>query len=420
MDFHQTKYERVSMEPHDATHTNESQLSFDEPSQLSLLPNAVAQQKPEKDVEHSQALVRSKYEMNLAEFPFAVLSKNRPAKLEVIEYQDTIKGKNGNIVSRVWRLKPSIEYGFGSTELTSLLFEIFQIWKEQGFKERRIYIGSIYNLIQRMNLSVTSTKTYDRINADLHALVEMSVEARNAFWDNEKKAYVSKTFHLFDEVNLYHRSEHTSHQETLPFSYIMASETLWLSIESNTLVTLKGVGRDLFYSLTPTEQKLGLYLAKVLGNKTEYRRDVDSLAQQIPIYAKTYRDTKKILSRRCEGLIQKKFPYLSSFHFEPSTRKGKDSIIFSRKATVELPAESSAEFEERKEKEAFIVEEILSVTRDAHSRRFYQLIAQKLPLQNIYTCLSLTKAVRDQNHPNPAAYFTVLVKDYAQKNGITL
>jgi hypothetical protein len=87
---------------------------------------------------------------------------------------------------------------------------------------------------------------------------------------------------------------------------------------------------------------------------------------------------------------------------------------------VELPAESSAEFEERKEKEAFIVEEILSVTRDAHSRRFYQLIAQKLPLQNIYTCLSLTKAVRDQNHPNPAAYFTVLVKDYAQKNGITL
>src|SRR2546421_1931216 len=328
MDFTKTKYGGGAMEPQDATSIDESQISFDELSQLPLLPNAVAQQKPEKDAEHTQALVRSKYEMNLAEFPFAMLSKNRPEKLEVIEYQDTIKGKNGNLVPRLWRLKPSIEYGFGSTELTSLLFEIFQIWKEQGFKSRRIYVGSIYNLIQRMNLSVTSTKTYDRISADLHALVEMSVEARNAFWDNEKKAYVSKTFHLFDEVNLYHRSEHSSHQETLPFSYMMASETLWHSIESNTLVTLKGVGRELFYSLTPTEQKLGLYLAKVLGNKTEYRRDVDGLARQIPIFAKTYKDTKKILSRRCDGLIKKKIPYLSRYHFEPSNQMGRDKLIF--------------------------------------------------------------------------------------------
>jgi hypothetical protein len=420
MDFHQTKYGRVSMEPRDDTTGDGGQLSFDELPQLPLLPNAVTHRKSEKDAERNQTLVRSKYEMNLAEFPFAVLSKNRPEKLEVIEYQDTIKGKNGNLVPRLWRLKPSIEYGFGSTELTSLLFEIFQMWKEQGFKSRRIHIGSIYNLIQRMNLSVTSAKTYDRLNADLHALVEMSVEARNAFWDNEKKAYVSKTFHLFDEVNLYHRKEHSAHQETLPFTYMVASDTLWHSIESNTIVTLKGVSRELFYSLTPTEQKLGLYLAKVLGNKTEYRRDVDGLARQIPIFAKTYKDTKKILSRRCDGLIKKKFPYLNGYHFEPSTQVGRDNIIFSRKSTVEMPSESSGGLEERKAKEGFIVDEILSVTGDRHSRRFYQLVAQKLPLQNIYTCLSLTKAVRDQNHPNPAAYFTVLVKDYAQKSGITL
>ena len=317
------------MEPHDANSSDVSQLSFEDMSQLPLLSNAASHKKPEKTTAHSQAIVRSKYEMNLAEFPFAVFSKNRPEKLEVIEYEDTIKGKNGNLVPRLWRLKPSIEYGFGSTELTSLLFEIFQIWKEQGFKSRRIYIGSIYNLIQRMNLSVTSTKTYDRINADLHALVEMSVEARNAFWDNEKKAYVSKTFHLFDEVNLYHRNEHTSHQETLPFSNIVASETLWHSIESNTLVTLKGVGRELFYSLTPTEQKLGLYLAKVLGNKTEYRRDVDALARQIPIFAKTYKDTKKILSRRCDGLIEKEVSLPERLLTSSRVREREETISYS-------------------------------------------------------------------------------------------
>jgi hypothetical protein len=420
MDFNQTKYEGVKVQPHDVINGDESQASFDVLSQLPTQSDSKLEQRPAKDAELNPALVRSKYEMNLAEFPFAVLSKNRPDKLAVIEYEDTIKGKNGTPVPRLWRLKPSVEYGFGSTEITSLLFELFQIWKEQGFKTRRIYFGSIYNVIQRMNLTVTGTKNYERIRADLQALTEISVEARNALWDNEKKAYLSKTFHFFDEVNWYHRDDQGSHQETLPFSNIVASETLWHSIESNTLITLKGVSRELFYSFTPTEQKLGLYLAKVLGNKTEYRRDVEKLAQQIPIFAKTYKDTKKILARRCDGLIQKKFPYLSSYHFEPSTQVGRDNIIFSRKPTGELSGESSGDIEEKRAKEAFIIDEILRVTGDPHSRNFYQLVAQKLPLSNIYTCLSLTKAVKEQNHPKPAAYFTVLIKDYAQKNGIML
>jgi len=138
MDFNQTKYAGVKMQPHDVINSDESQPSFDVLSQLPTQPDSKPQQRPAKDVERNPALVRSKYEMNLAEFPFAVLSKNRPVKLEVIEYEDTIKGKNGTPVPRLWRLKPSIEYGFGSTELTSVLFELFQIWKEQGFKTRRI------------------------------------------------------------------------------------------------------------------------------------------------------------------------------------------------------------------------------------------------------------------------------------------
>ncbi len=74
------------MEPHDATNTDESQLSFDDLSQIPLLPDTVSQKKSEKDTEGSQTILRSKYEMNLAEFPLTLLSKKRPGKLEVIEY----------------------------------------------------------------------------------------------------------------------------------------------------------------------------------------------------------------------------------------------------------------------------------------------------------------------------------------------
>jgi hypothetical protein len=83
---------------------------------------------------------RSKYEMNLAEFPLAILSKQRlkglkvieyhDTKVKVIQYEDTIRGKDGELVPRRWMVIPSLRYGFGSPQLVSLLFELFQIWKE--------------------------------------------------------------------------------------------------------------------------------------------------------------------------------------------------------------------------------------------------------------------------------------------------
>ena len=70
MDFSQTKYQGDSMKPHDVTSTDESQLSFADLSQLPLLPNADLPQKPETE-KNAAALPRTKYEMNLAEFPLA-------------------------------------------------------------------------------------------------------------------------------------------------------------------------------------------------------------------------------------------------------------------------------------------------------------------------------------------------------------
>jgi hypothetical protein len=314
------------MNPHDATSTDESQLSFDDLSQLPLLPNVVAEEKPDAE-EKAAGLQRTKYEMNLAEFPLAILSKRKPTKPEAIEYHDTITGKDGEIVARTWRVKPSHDYGFGSTTITALLFELFQLWKQQGFVSRKIQFQSIYNIIHLIGLKNPSDKDYERIRNDLTALVEISIEAKNAFWDNEKKAYVTKIFHLFDSVTLYHKNAKSPHQEILPFSYITASETLMQSVAANAIITLQGVNRELFHSLAPTQQRLALYLSKMLHKSAEHRRDVEKLTQQLPITAKTYRDSKSLLKRACDGLIKKKFPYLTGYRFEPSRRQSRDNEL---------------------------------------------------------------------------------------------
>jgi hypothetical protein len=371
---------------------------------------------------------RSKYEMNLAEFPLAILSKQRPpglkmieyhdAKVKVIQYEDTIHGKNGELVPRRWTVIPSLRYGFGSQQLLSLLFELFQIWKEQGFASPQIRFGSIANLIKRQGLAETDTRAFQRNRRDLRALTEMTIDAENAFWDNELGAYVDATFHLFDRVYFYHQ-EADNKQRALPFAYIEASKELWGSIQTNALTTLKLTSAS-FHNLTPTEQRLALFLAKMLHWKSKLRRDVQKLAEQLPIYAKRYKDMKKQLTRACDGLLIKKFPHLTGYYYEAKRLGQGDNIVFYKKALPRTP--QRVPFDKDSAQIDDLVEEILRVTGDRQNEPWYRLIAQGLDYDTIYTALSETKYAHHERQirKTKAQYFTDTIKRYAQQQGIVL
>jgi hypothetical protein len=55
---------------------------------------------------------KSKYEMNLAEFPLAFLTTKIPKGTDALEYQDTIIGKDGKEIQRRWKIYPHPKYGF--------------------------------------------------------------------------------------------------------------------------------------------------------------------------------------------------------------------------------------------------------------------------------------------------------------------
>ena len=377
---------------------------------------------------HPSHNARSKYEMNLAEFPLTILSKRRPeglkviesrdTKTKVIEYEDTIIGKNGEVVPRRWTVSPSPRYGFGSPQLLSLLFELFQLWKEQGFASRDIRFHSLSSLIQRLQLQ-KGELVYERLRKDLTVLVELSFEAVNAFWDNEVGAYVDATFHLFDEVHFYHK-EASSQQASLPLAYIKASEKLFGSIQANTLTTLR-LGSTYFHALTPTEQRLALYLAKMLYRKTTYRRNVQKLAEQLPIYARRSRDVKKQLTRACDGLLAKKFPHLTAYHYEPKHMGRGENIVFYKQASPQRALHTTHADKDPAHVQD-LVTEMIGVTGDRQNMRWYHLVAQKLDPDIIYTVLSETKYAAHQGtiRTSRARYFTDLIKRYAQEQGVTL
>jgi hypothetical protein len=236
-----------------------------------------------------------------------------------------------------------------------------------------------------------------------------------------KKAYVTKNFHLFVSVSFYHRNPDEPYQDTLPFSYIKASEELFGSIAANALVTLKGVDRELFYSLTPTEQRLGLYLSKRLHKDKEHRRDVEALASQMPILSPLYKNKKRQITRACEGLIKKNFPYLTSYRYEPSQRIRRDNIIFLKENHAPSNV-AKLTADEARAKRDLLVDDIIAITREPNRRAFYESAVAAFPQQAILSCLSIVKGEKNEGGIRSSAHglFYSLLMDYARKHTIKL
>lgn len=369
---------------------------------------------------------RAHYEFTLAEFPVSLFSK-KPSVQDSIEYQDMIEGKDGQPVERTWRVIPSAKYGFGGPTTISTMFELFQIWKDASFQERNINFGSVYNLIQRKFLKSVDKRVYDVIIRDLEALSHMTFDAINAFWDNEKKAYVDiHGFKLFDYLALY-KDKPNSKQPSLPFSYIRVSEVLWDSANKQNFFPI-GIKRELFHSLKPLEQRLALYLEKVFRSQSMHRRDAKALAEQLPIQSKAYKHTKLTLKRACDGLLEKGYSRLGRYTFEKAkTRKGENIVFFRAKTHKEEAEEKFPPMPENPDLQTraeLYVEEILEVCQDSQSKPYYIFLVKHI-LQSyqsvdlMYRVLGETKeAVREGWIKNSAgAFFVDKMKHYLEEDG---
>lgn len=363
---------------------------------------------------------KSKYELTLAEFPIFLLSRSKEDTRKVIEYKDQITGKGGQQVDREWRVFPSAS-GFGTESTFSTLFELFQIWKEDNFNQQTIHFLSIYNILKRKGLD-TGNQQYKQVIRDLDCLVGITIKAKNAFWDNEVKAYVDMAFHLFDSYHLF--KEKPDSQATLPLAQIKASDVLYGSILKNSLL-IAGFDSKFFHSLKPLEQRLAIYLTKVFRSQTMHKRDLLKFAEQVPIYAKQTKHIKQQIKRTCSGLMDKGFDLLESFDFENGFNK-QEFIVFKRSGSLPKtfhPKEKSEQFFGIGKAPAdFLVEDILEVCEDKKSIEFYKKIARDVPESTIYRALSEVKEARDLGEikKSKGALFTNLIKKYAQEQGIEI
>ena len=346
--------------------------------------------------------VNSAFEINIAEFPIAYLNRGQlPNGVSKTRYQysDVIKGRDQKPVERIWTIeahatgevinqngeKESVQLGFGGPGTLEVIYELFQLWKEQGFKEPKIHIGTFYNMLQRLEWG-TGNSQYKQLRNVLNCLHGLHIKGENSFYVPEVDKYETVDFYPFYRLQTYTKEQKKLHPDD--YVYVCVDEGFFNAIKSNTVYYLP-LDRFYFKKLKPMEQKLALMLSKVFSpyrkaQRFEWRRNINELANQIPILAEGSTQIRRQLKRTCEGLIEKKFQFLSSFKIEG------DVITFQNNMQTSLallPDESKSEKKDYDTVE-WLIKEQLKICGDEHSRAFYALVARHVPVELIYQALS--------------------------------
>ncbi len=362
----------------------------------------------------------ARYETSLAEFPIFFLSKRPPVGMDNIVYSDTIKGKDGP-VERTWKVTWSRRYGPGVQCTAETFFALFQIWSESNFSTPFIHFGSINTILRRRGMS-DGQVNFQRVLHDLHCLCNIYIEAKNAFWDSTKDRYIDASFHLFESLWLEKESEGNPDPTTK--GIIESNKILFSAVQKN--VFLLGLNEEEFFKLPGLQQRLFLYLRKMLIYQKFHIRNIHDLARQIPLFASAKFKLKQELKEATEGLMASNLlPQLGGFKFVPAeSTSGVELIRFERADARQLEIfnteKDGASKEDVTEYNFTLITDLL---QDKHSYPFYHKVASLFDTNTICRALSEVKdfdrEVRQKGgNCNAGKIFTSRIKSLAAQKRI--
>jgi hypothetical protein len=361
-----------------------------------------------------------RFDFDLAEFPLFRFYKNAPGRLDrnPLVYADTIRGRDGERVSREWKAYPG-PFGFGGPSTQLLLYDLLQLYAEQGYRGAQLMFGTIRSLLVRRGERNPSKRDYERVRRDMDILRGYDFHCRNAFWDQQRRAYVDMNWRMFGSV-FYFKEQAVGGGEELPFGFIEVSPVLQEVARGRGFFPL-GFSSEIFYSLRPLEQRLAVYLSKKFVSQQVHRRHVEDLARALPIEAARPRDVRSILRDATQGLLDRGLPTLRSFRLT-GPKKGRWVAKFVRGTVPRsknavgrgVGASTCVELDG-------LVEQMIRESDGADDRVWWVQCAIRLGRGPVDRALGLLRdACAAGPVRNRAALLTKILKDIAEEGGVAL
>lgn len=142
----------------------------------------------------------SRDEMNLAEFPLTLLTTRVDQKIKTLEFRDSIKSKNGELINREWIITGADKFGLPTASDDEVLLGLLKLTVDQGFSGRKIYFTR-YELMKALRWT-TEGRNYKRLQRALDRLSGVRIKATNAFYDNTTKSHSTVNFGIIDSYEI--------------------------------------------------------------------------------------------------------------------------------------------------------------------------------------------------------------------------
>ena len=250
--------------------------------------------------ERSRGIVPA--EGNFEEHPYFRVG-DRNAGTGILEYQNELRTKDGNVLQQSWVVRAAHGRGLPGRYDQDVYVALLQLIDTKGLPKDGWVSFSVYELVELMGKR-HSGREYAQVRDSLQRLATTSIESRNAFYHKGRKAYVTDTFSLLTEVKL---SEYEGLAgERKDRNRVHLSQYFVDSYNAN---YLKNIDVKFYWSLSsPIAKRLYRLIDKKRGGRSSWEFELFSLRGRIPL--SNYRYASKIkekLAPAHEELISKGF-----------------------------------------------------------------------------------------------------------------
>lgn len=268
-------------------------------------------------------------EMNFAEFPIAALAERAPEGVTELVFRDGIREQaSGQAVAREVRISASQRYGLPTVKDEEVVLALLALTKQKNNFTDQTVSFSRYELIRLLGWSVDG-RSYTRLEDSLRRWTSVLLDYRNAWWDNDRRAWVDVTFHVIDTVTVT-KPVDGGRDRTYAIEW---NRVAFRSFESN---YLKQINLTFYQSLdSAVAKRLYRYLDKHFYHRHLLEYDLADLAFEHVGLSRDYEPWKvkqklqpAIAELEGKGYLE---PLPADRRFKPAGR-GKWRVLFQRRA----------------------------------------------------------------------------------------
>lgn len=265
----------------------------------------------------------SRDEMNLAEFPLAVLSTRSNPQIKTLEFSDTQRLKSGELIERKWIITGADKFGLPTSTDDDVVLGLIKLTMAQGFRDRKVHFTR-YELLKALRWS-TEGKSYKRLIKSLDRLSGARIRASNAFYDNTSKAHQTVNFGIIDayEINDGRGAKSISEDSGGAQSFFIWSEVLFSSFQAG---FIKKLDLDLYFNLSgAVSRRLYRYLDKHFYFRPSVERKLLTFAFEKLGLSRNYKYVSSVKQQLQSALEElKSYNFLEHYEYEG---RGEDTTI---------------------------------------------------------------------------------------------